>query len=218
TSIKSNVILPDRLPALNFAGADSGVRFNNLSPRGGITYDLRGNGKTVLKANGARYYGLGLYTASVLEPTTPTTLRFRWRDLNGDNIVQPNELDLSNLLSFSSNYDPSNPSAVFAPTRVDPNLKNDVTDEAIVGVDHELMNNFGVGVSYIYRKYHQFQGQYRTDPADVTSSFVPVTYIQTCGNPSLCGSESFTGVYYQRPVALKAAQILRNNTQYNTYN
>ena len=45
----ANVILPDLLPGLNYPGADSGARYNNLSPRGGITYDLRGNGKSVLK-------------------------------------------------------------------------------------------------------------------------------------------------------------------------
>ena len=31
----ANVILPDLLPGLNYPGADSGARYNNLSPRGG---------------------------------------------------------------------------------------------------------------------------------------------------------------------------------------
>ena len=33
-----------------------------------------------------------------------------------------------------------------------------------------------------------------------------------------CDQQSYTGVYYQRPTALHAATILRNNTQYNVYN
>src|SRR5207237_4573698 len=46
-SVPANRILPDLLPSIAFAGADSGARYNNLSPRAGVTYDLRGNGKTV---------------------------------------------------------------------------------------------------------------------------------------------------------------------------
>src|SRR5207245_6441381 len=63
-STAANRILPDLLPAIAYGGADSGAHYNNLSPRVGVTYDLRGNGKTVLKANTGRYYGLGMDTAS----------------------------------------------------------------------------------------------------------------------------------------------------------
>ena len=31
--------------------------FNNFSPRLGLTYDVAGNGKTLARANFARYYG-----------------------------------------------------------------------------------------------------------------------------------------------------------------
>jgi len=226
SSVAANRIIPELLPSLKFNGADSGARFNNLSPRVGFIYDLRGNGKTVLKANTGRYWGLGIYTASTLQPTTATTLRYAWRDLNGDNAVQRNELDFAKgfLTTPSSNYNPANPSAAVTPATVDPNLKNDITDEVIVGVDHELMANFGVGASYIHRKYHQFQDTYRSDPGDVSSTYVPVTFTVACGNTVngalTCAQPSYTGVYYQRPTAvgpLHSPTILRNNTQYNTY-
>jgi Carboxypeptidase regulatory-like domain len=223
-STPANVILPDLLPALQYNGADSGARYNNLSPRGGLTYDVRGNGKTVLKVNGGRYYGLGMYTASTLQPTTATTLRYAWRDLNADNIVQRNELDIAKgfLTAPSSNYNPANPSAAVTPATVDPNLKNDITDEFIGGIDHELMKNFGIGVSYVYRKYHQLLGTYRSDPADVVSSFSPVPFTANCLNTvngSLtCNAPSYSGTYFQRSTPLHAATILRNNSNYNVYN
>src|SRR5438093_1474165 len=59
--VPANRILPTQLPAINFPGADSGARYNNWSPRLGLTYDLRGNGKTILKASGSRYYGIGMF-------------------------------------------------------------------------------------------------------------------------------------------------------------
>ena len=40
----ANRILPAQLPAINFPGADPGVKFNNFSPRLGFTYDVTGTG------------------------------------------------------------------------------------------------------------------------------------------------------------------------------
>src|SRR5258708_15123170 len=207
-TIAAKGILPGLVPALNYAGADSGARYNTLSPRGGITYDLRGNGKSVLKANAGRYYGLGMTTASTLQPTQATTLRYAWRDLNGDNTVQRNELDLAKgfLTTPTSNYDPANPSAAVTPATVDPNLRNDKTDELILGFDHELMANFAVGVSYIYRKYSDLLGTYRTQ--DFTEAYVAVPFTAACGNAATCGTQTFTGPYYQRAIALKPQTIL----------
>ena len=48
---------------------------------------------------------------------------------------------------------------------------------------------------------------------------VPVTFTAPCGNPATCGTQTYTGVYYQRPgtVGLNPAQILRNDGRYYTY-
>src|SRR4030095_910809 len=56
-SVGANPLAPAILPGLNFPGADPGVKFNDISPRLAVTYDLTGNGKTLAKANWAMYYG-----------------------------------------------------------------------------------------------------------------------------------------------------------------
>ena len=55
--VEANQILPDWLPAAGYDGADPGIVFNNFSPRIGFTYDVNANGKTLARANFARYYG-----------------------------------------------------------------------------------------------------------------------------------------------------------------
>ncbi len=220
-SIPVNVILPDYLPQVNFPGVDPGVRFSAFAPRLGFTYDLRGNGKTVAKASVARYYGVGINTAGTLQPTGLTNTRFFWTDLNGDLIVQRNELDLATgfIATPSSNYDPANPSAVKTPATVDPNVKPSITDEVIVGIDHQLMANFGVGASYIYRNYHQNRGTFRVGA--FSSEYTPVTFTATCANVvngvPTCDQASYTGTYFQRATALPAATILRNSGTYTIY-
>src|SRR4029079_8463398 len=158
-TVPANRLLPAQLPAINFPGADSGVRYNDWSPRLGLTYDVTGNGKTIAKLSYSRYYGIGVFTSQALEPTgTTTTLRFPWKDLNGDKVVQANELQVFNaagglnLLNSPAGYDPANPGSPITTAIVDPKMTNDKTDEFIVGIDHEIMNNFGVGAMFIYRK------------------------------------------------------------------
>jgi hypothetical protein len=219
-SIPANSILPALLPAVNYPGGDSGARYNNISPRFGITYDLRGDGKTVLKVNAARYFGLGMATASRIQPTGSTTLRYAYKDLNGDGSVQANEIqdDKTKFLTTpSSNYNPNNPSAVSTPNTVDTGLLNDKTDEIALGIEHEVMSNVAVSAFYYHRKYSDFQRLFRTK--DFAAAFVPVTATATCGNAATCGTQSFSYTYYQRPgtVGLDPAQILRNDGRYNNY-
>ncbi len=221
-TVPANRILPNLLPSINFPGADSHARYNNWSPRLGITYDLTGDGKTVLKASGARYWGLGMYTASYLEPTgSTTTLTFPWKDLNGDKTVQANELQIYkadgslNLLNSPAGYDPNNPASIKTLSLVDPNLKNDITDELIFGIDREIMTDFGVGAMFIYRKYHQFLNNVRY--LDHFSDYSgPFSFTASCGN-SLCDSASYTAQYYQRSTQLHPNTILENTTSYRNY-
>jgi hypothetical protein len=215
-NIAANPILPDLLPAVNFTGADGDAVYNDLAPRLAFAYDLKGTGGTVLKASAARYYGLGIYTAGSISPTGQTTLAYYWNDLNNDLFVTRNEIDFARgfRATPSANYDPANPASVVSPNRIDGDLKNDVTDEFVAGIDHELMADFAVGVSYIWRNYHTFQADYRNVTPD---SYAPVTFTSACGN-TLCDAGSYTGTYYQRATAVPAGTVLRNDQASRSYN
>jgi len=214
-TVPASPILPDLLPAINFAGADSGAYYLDMAPRLGFTYDLRGSGKTVAKATLARYYGQGIYTADTLSPTTAITLRYPWADLNGDRFIQRNELDLTKLLSYSSNYDPAHPDSPLTPNKIDPGLKSDRTTEVVVGLEHELLRDFAVSASYIWRKYDRFNWSPRIGLS--SSDYTPVNYSANCGNAT-CGQTSYSVVYYQIPFTIPAASILTNQDFYRNFN
>ena len=214
--IAANPLLPDLLPAVVFNGADAGVIYNNVAPRLGFTYDIFGTTRSILKASVGRYYGSGLDLSNELSPTGQTTLSYFWNDRNGDLFVTRDEIDFARgfRTAPSANYDPRNPASVTTPAKVDPNTVNDVTDEVIVGIDHELMANFGVGASYIYRRYDDFQETFRDGV--LASSYAPVTFTRACGN-TLCDQPSYTGVYYQRATAVPAANTTRNYERHDTH-
>ena len=84
-------------------------------------------------------------------------------------------------LSASTNWSAANPANTVSVNSVDPNLKNDTTDEFIVGLDREVGRGFAVGANYIYRKYGNFQWNDRVNftSADwATVSFTPTTGCQ----------------------------------------
>jgi hypothetical protein len=205
--IGANPIVPDLLPALDFPGADPGISFLDVSPRFGITWDLAGDGKTIAKLSANRFYGQFVGTAAIVNPVGLTTVRYPWSDLNGDRFVQRNELDLTQLLNFTANYNPANPRNVVSANRVDPNLKNDVVNEVIVGVDHELMRNFGVGIAYIHRRIGRFT--FNVPVGLSPGQFQPVSFTAACGNSS-CESPSYTTTYYQLPTPIAGSRVEMN--------
>src|SRR5262245_8378444 len=213
----ANPLIPAWLPAVDFPGVDPGVVFNNVSPRLGLTYDIRGNGKTIARANYASYWGQvgtgGI--ANQLNPISRVSVRYPWIDANGDKFVQANEIIASNRpLAVTGNWDPNNPSAATTANTVDPNLENDRTDEFIVGVDHELGSGIGVGVNYIWRRYANFNWQ---DINGLTSAdYSPVSFTPTAAScPAAQDARCPAVTYYQPNLQLPTVTTLTNADGFN---
>jgi hypothetical protein len=179
STIAANPLGGPWLPGIEFPGADPGVAFNTFSPRVGFTYDLSGQGKTIARANYARYYGqLGNGgIASTVNPVGSTTLRYPWVDTNRNGSAELGEITLSaNPLQASTNWSAANPANTKSANSVDENLKNDTTDEFIVGLDREIGAGFAVGANYVWRSYGNFSWNDRqnfTTSDWITKSFTP---------------------------------------------
>jgi hypothetical protein len=184
SSVAANPLLPAILPAVTFTGSDPGIKFNNVSPRLGFTYNLMGDGKTVIHGNYAMYWGqVGVGGVSnQVNPVTRVSIRYPWVDLNHDGFVQANEVMIpggnpANFLALTGNWNPAAPGSPTTANTIDPNLKNDRTDEIIFGVDREIGAGFAVGANYIWRRYSNFQF---TD----TLGLNPSDFVQTTFTPS----------------------------------
>ena len=208
-AVPANPFFPTLMPSVDFKGADAGVVWKDFSPRIGATYDLTGNGRNVLSGSFATYYGQMApgQLSSQLAATGAVFVRYPWTDTNGDTFVQASEVNTTvPFLSKSGAYDPANPTNTASPTRVDPNIKNDRTQEFIVGFDRQLAAQMAVGGSYIWRKYDQFTW---TDRDNFTSAnYLPVVQVPT-GCPA--GARCETVTYYQPNVLIPSPGI-RTNT------
>jgi len=217
------------LPGISFPGADPGVKFNNLSPRLGLTYNVTGDGKTLARANYARYYGqVGTGSiAGTINPVGTTTLRYPWVDLNRNGVADPGEVALSAspIALVTGNWSAANPANTVSANSVDPSLRNDKTDEVIVGMDREIGAGFAVGANYVWRRYGDFNWNDRVGitPGD----FAPTTFTPTgtaCpgadGNrisAATCPTITYYQPLFQNPTVFQLTNIPDFNRTYNGF-
>ncbi len=119
------------------------VAFNHLVPRVGGSYDLTGNGQTVIKANWGRFYfnpGVNLADA-VNSNTSDQYADWNWTDSNNDRLYQAGEE--TTLITRVGGS---------AGAAIDPDLKNPFTDEASVFVERAIMADLGVRAGFVWKK------------------------------------------------------------------
>ena len=167
-----------------FAAVNDLITWNLTAPRAGFTFDLTGNGKTVLKGNYATYWwNPGTTTIdSLVNSNSPDWFRrYAWNDLNGDNVWQPGEQGQLNSQSGG-----------VGSTQLDPNLQDQRTREVATFVEHELLPNFGVHAGFVWRRIDQL---YQSDNLNrpVSAFTVPVTI----RDPGPDGTQAATGTAIQ---------------------
>jgi len=116
------------------------VVWNSFSPRIGLVFALTSDHKTLFKASYGRYY--------------EALLMSNWSSPG------PNVKDY-NVYYFD--YDTNEWTYWYSYTSgtafiMDPNFKNPYADQLSVGLERELLLDFGVSVSYIYKKHHNLLG------------------------------------------------------------
>jgi hypothetical protein len=158
SDISSNGAFPNLVPAVAYAGEEAPFTWNDVTPRIGLTYALDDSRKTQLRASYARYASQ-LDTAHVGFTNVSGAvgyIEYPWNDANGDQLVQPNEVNTSVAPLASSGIDPANPSSVSSPNRMDADLRAPMADEFIVGIDRELAPNLAASLSFTRRHNSRF--------------------------------------------------------------
>ncbi len=211
-AIPANPVLPDLLPAVRFDGADSGVVYRDLSPRAGLTWDVTGGGRTIVRARFTRSVGPGHSSSAALQPTGQTRLVYWWSDADGDGVADRDELDLARgpAATPSANYDAASPASVRSPATVDPRLESPVGDEWSVRLEQPLGRRLTARVAYVGRLTHRVQRTFRVDEGGAlvsSASFTPVAWLPAC--PATIDCPAVT--YYERADPLPAATVLRND-------
>jgi hypothetical protein len=138
--------------------------FNNFSPRVGLSYMLTDDGKTVARAAYGRYYlPLSVETLRRFGPDMPLTKRtfqiFQvgpWEtvDLNGDGQIDTIETrEAARRVHGQTPLSEQEQTVDFSwSLNVADNLKNQHTDQITLNLEREIVRNFSVSGSYIYKR------------------------------------------------------------------
>jgi hypothetical protein len=129
----------------SFPQVDVGTWFT-WGPRAGMALSLDETDKTVLKATWGLYeYYINEFFANAFSPATQTTTTYRWHDLNGDNLYEPGEVNLSttgaDFISISGN-------ASQAPNTF--NLPHET--EMTASLERELAPSLSARVLYVFKR------------------------------------------------------------------
>lgn len=149
-------------PARTFSEVKGLPSWFDIAPRLGVSYDLFGNTRTALKATFGRYMagqttGFPVrYNPLQIQSDTRT-----WRDTNGDNVAQDNEIGPSNNAAFGLPVQTLRP---------DPDIRREYDLEYTVSVQHQVSQGLSVNAGY-YRRgtYNQRRTQNNGwSPSDYT--------------------------------------------------
>ena len=158
--------------ARDFAAIPDVPSWTDLSPRVGAAYDLFANGKTALKVSMSRYVAgetIGFANRNNPINTSVNSAKRTWTDHNGDFLPQEEELGALSNRNFGQ---------VVIKTRFDDAIREGFGKrlynwETSAGIQHELLPQVSVNLSYHRRSFGNFTV---TDNLEVT----PTDYDPFC--------------------------------------
>ncbi len=220
SSVPANTIDANLLPAIDYPGDSKDLEWTSVSPRVGLTYAVGANNSTLLRAAYNRYADqLGSGPISAGNPFYYLSyFGYFGSDTNGDHVAQANEIFFNLGYYFFGYVDPANPGSVEATSRIDYNMDPPKTDEIILGVEHELLPEFTVGVNYTHRKLDNFVWS-RYEKSRGSGDFYTSADYEQAGTISgtLPNGDSYTMPYYDlksgEPVPV--FQVIGNRPDYN---
>jgi hypothetical protein len=183
-------------PANIFPRTDGVEGYRDLTPRGGIVYDLFGNGKTAVKANFGKYlqgvFSGEAYTIKNPATTLVSSITRQWTDPNRDRIAQ---CDFLNPLANQEcgPWSNLNWGASVATTRVNPAVLEgwgvrNADWQFGVGIQHEIIPRMSIDVSYNRRSWSNF---FTTHNAALTAADFDEVTITAPQNPRLPGGGGY---------------------------
>ena len=184
--------------------------WNVAAPRIGLTFDLGGDGRTVLKGNyGLYWHNPGVGVPSNGNPNTPAkSATYSWNDVNGDRRWQPGEEGTRSAASLEG------------AVGVDPDIKAPYSHEASGWIERQVTDTMGVRAGFVYKTEDDLIATFQ--PGRGPEAFtVPYAFNDNGVDGRAGTADDRTLTFYGMPNAQAAEfsdrQVVMNVDQYARY-
>jgi outer membrane receptor protein involved in Fe transport len=143
--------LPCPCPGFEEFGQDSKEDTNNISPRVGFTYDIGGDGRTLMRGGFGRYYDFAYTNANILFAVVGAQSSFGQVYLHNNTAgIKNADGSLYQVGQPLPANQLGNPTAPLPSHAASPTIKQPFTDQANLGFARELGSGFAVEIEGIY--------------------------------------------------------------------
>jgi len=183
--------------------------WNSVVPRLHAAYDLRGDGKTLIKGGWGRFaHNWHSDELQMANENVHLVSRFAWHDQNNNKLFDPGEINFDlNGPDFRSTSLFTGGEDGLAGAVPNPNLKEPMSNEYSLSLEQELLRNFAIRATGIYSRQQTFRVQNNLRP--YSSYNIPVTNPDP-GPDGVLGTADDPGksiTFYEYPTALASRQF-----------
>jgi hypothetical protein len=156
-NVSVNGVVQDYTVRKSFDEVRHDPLWHDFAPRVAVTYDLEGNGKTALKFSWGRYLDQ-IGTGTPPNPNSQISPQYNWNDVNHDLIFDPGNATWNGNQYVGGEFGSLRSTSGLGVATFDQSLKRPYRNELTVGVDHEILPNTSVSVSFLHTREHRVQG------------------------------------------------------------
>lgn len=193
-NVNINGVVQDFTVRKSFEEVRNNPLWHNWGPRMALTYDLRGNGKTIAKFSTGRYLDQ-INTGTPPNPNAAINQRYAWNDVNGDLAFQRGDAAWNGTQYVGGEFGALQQTSNLAVAVFDPSVRRAHRNELTVSIDHELFPEFLLSVSYLRTREHDITGTVDQNESLWPSLYTPVTLTDP-------GRDGLTGTSDDLPITV----------------
>ncbi len=184
--VNINGVVQDFTVQKSFGAVKENPLWYDWGPRAAVTYDVRGNGKTVAKFSIGKYLDQ-INTGTPPNPNASINQTYVWNDANSDLVFQAGDALWNGSQYVGGEFGNLQQTSNLAVAVFDKSVRRAYRNELTVGVDHELFSDLLVSVAYLRTREHDITGQVDSNIDLWDQLFTPVTLTEP-GRDGIAGT------------------------------
>ena len=185
--------------------------WHNFAPRFSGTFDLKGNGNTVIKASWGKYLDQ-INTGTPPNPNAAINQVYAWNDLNGDFVFQDTGATWNGLQYVGGEFGALQQTNNLAVATFDKTVRRPYREETSVSLDREVIPGVLASVAYFHSRERDTQGQVDQNIDRWPQLFTLITLTDPGRDGVLgTGDDAPIQVYNQNQTGTVTSPVNKNN-------